>query len=37
MKAKVTEQGVMAPKVWLKGIDQVEILQEGDRINAGTS
>ena len=32
MQAKVTEKGVLVPKQWLEGIDQVEIHREGDRI-----
>jgi virulence-associated protein VagC len=32
MQAKVTEDGVTIPKGWLEGIDEVEILREGDRI-----
>lgn len=32
MQANVTEQGVTIPKLWLEGIDKVEILKEGDRV-----
>ena len=32
MKAKVTEQGVLIPKAWLEGIDDVEIRRENDTI-----
>lgn len=32
MQANVTEQGVVIPKMWLEGIDKVEISKEGDRI-----
>jgi hypothetical protein len=28
MRAKVTDQGVLVPKQWLEGIDEVEIRQE---------
>ncbi|MEL6779839.1 MAG: hypothetical protein AAFO06_21590 [Cyanobacteria bacterium J06597_16] len=32
MQAKVTEKGVVIPKVWLEGVDKVEISREGNRI-----
>jgi len=32
MKIKVTEQGLVIPKEWLKGIDEVEIRQENNMI-----
>ncbi len=32
MRAKVTDQGVVIPKQWLEGIDEVEIRQEQDVI-----
>jgi len=32
MRAKVTHQGVLIPKQWLEGIDEVEIRQEQTRI-----
>ena len=32
MQANVTEQGVVISKVWLEGIDKVEIVKEGNRI-----
>lgn len=32
MKVKVTDQGVTIPKEWLKGVEEVEISQEGDAI-----
>ncbi|MFN8500060.1 MAG: hypothetical protein U0641_19575 [Anaerolineae bacterium] len=28
MRAKVTEQGVLIPKQWFEGVDEVEIRQE---------
>lgn len=28
MRAKVTEQGVLIPREWLEGIDEVELRQE---------
>jgi virulence-associated protein VagC len=30
MKARVTEEGVVIPKKFLKGVKEVEIRQEGD-------
>ena len=32
MRAKVTHQGVLIPKQWLEGIDEVDIRQEHTRI-----
>ena len=32
MKTKVTEQGVLIPKKFLKGIEEVEIRRENDQI-----
>jgi virulence-associated protein VagC len=32
MKARVTEEGVVIPKKFLKGVNEVEIRQEGDVI-----
>lgn len=32
MKAKVTEEGVVIPRKFLKGIKEVEIRQEGDLV-----
>jgi hypothetical protein len=32
MRTKVTENGVLIPKVWLEGIDEVEIQKEQNMI-----
>jgi hypothetical protein len=32
MRTKVTENGVLIPKVWLEGIDEVEIHKEQNMI-----
>ncbi len=32
MRTKVTEDGVLIPKVWLEGIDEVEIHKEQNMI-----
>jgi virulence-associated protein VagC len=32
MRAKVTDQGVLIPKQWFEGIDEVEIHREQDLI-----
>jgi len=32
MRTKVTEEGVLIPKVWLEGIDEVEIHKEQNMI-----
>ena len=32
MKAKVTEEGLIIPKKMLKGVEEVEILKEDNRI-----
>ena len=32
MRAKVTDQGVVIPKQWLEGVDEVDIRQEQDVI-----
>ena len=32
MRTKVTENGVLIPKVWLEGIDEVEIYKEQNMI-----
>jgi hypothetical protein len=32
MRTKVTENGVLIPKVWLEGIDEVEIRKEQNMI-----
>lgn len=32
MRTKVTENGVLIPKVWLEGIDEVEIQKARDTI-----
>ena len=32
MRSKVTEQGVILPRQWFQGVDEVEIRREDDRV-----